>query len=285
MQEAVRVPLRQVRRLRPVHDVVRHRRDALGEVGRGADGAEGMQTHAAVRIRESGAIGGHPSGEERGDARRASGGREDGEGGEDGAVMPGRPSSVCSSVISSAARDLAGGAGPAIPGQVASLALGMTVRTVRPVLSVFSMLSPSSPSSRPPAAPPARTRRAAHPPPAPAAAAGSAPERIMRVSDSASPAAIGSPRPPAPMNAASVAVPTLMTAAVRMPAMMSGAASGSRTWRRICARRHAQRAGRADRVGRGVADAGVGVAQDRDRASRGTARPAPAPRRCRAAGS
>src|SRR4029079_2572093 len=35
------------------------------------------------------------------------------------------------------------------------------------------------------------------------------------------------------MNAANVAVPTSMTAAVRMPAMITGAASGSRTSRRI----------------------------------------------------
>ena len=65
-------------------------------------------------------------------------------------------------------------------------------------------------------------------------AAGIAPERIIRVSDRASPATIGSPSPPAPMNAASVAVPTSITAAVRTPAMMTGVASGSRTSRRIC---------------------------------------------------
>src|ERR1041384_2127446 len=55
-------------------------------------------------------------------------------------------------------------------------------------------------------------------------AAGIAPERIMRVSDSASPATIGSPNPPAPMNAANVAVPTSITAAVRTPAMITGVA-------------------------------------------------------------
>ena len=49
------------------------------------------------------------------------------------------------------------------------------------------------------------------------------------MSESASPVTIGSPSPPAPMNAASVAVPTLITAAVRTPAMIVGAASGSRT--------------------------------------------------------
>jgi len=57
-------------------------------------------------------------------------------------------------------------------------------------------------------------------------AAGMAPDKIMFVSESARPLTIGSPNPPAPMNAASVAVPTSMTAAVRMPAIMTGAASG-----------------------------------------------------------
>ncbi len=39
-----------------------------------------------------------------------------------------------------------------------------------------------------------------------------------------------SPKPPAPMNAAIVAVPTLITAAVLTPARIVGAASGSCTW-------------------------------------------------------
>ena len=45
------------------------------------------------------------------------------------------------------------------------------------------------------------------------------------MSERASPDTIGSPRPPAPMKAASVAVPTPITAAVRIPAMMIGLAS------------------------------------------------------------
>ena len=41
---------------------------------------------------------------------------------------------------------------------------------------------------------------------------------------------------PAPMKAASVAVPMLMTAAVRAPASTLGAANGSSTWRNSCQR-------------------------------------------------
>ena len=41
-----------------------------------------------------------------------------------------------------------------------------------------------------------------------------------------------SPNPPAPMNAAMVAVPTLITAAVFTPARIVGSASGSSTSRR-----------------------------------------------------
>lgn len=40
---------------------------------------------------------------------------------------------------------------------------------------------------------------------------------------------MGSPSPPAPMNAASVAVPMLITAAVLTPARIVGAARGSST--------------------------------------------------------
>ena len=61
------------------------------------------------------------------------------------------------------------------------------------------------------------------------AAAGIAPDRIILVSARANPATIGYPSPPAPMNAAKVAAPTVMTAAVRTPAMIDGAARGSRT--------------------------------------------------------
>ena len=55
-------------------------------------------------------------------------------------------------------------------------------------------------------------------------AAGMAPSRIREVSLRARPVTIGSPRPPAPIKAANVAVPMLMTAAVLIPARIVGAA-------------------------------------------------------------
>src|SRR4051812_48707353 len=61
------------------------------------------------------------------------------------------------------------------------------------------------------------------------AAAGMAPWRIIALSLRLSPMLMGCPSPPAPMNAASVAAPTLMTAEVFTPARMVGDASGSRT--------------------------------------------------------
>ena len=80
----------------------------------------------------------------------------------------------------------------------------------------------------------ARERRrrpvpAAHRRSSASSAAGIAPDNMSRVSASASPATIGSPSPPAPMKAASVAAPTVITAAVLTPAMITGAASGRRT--------------------------------------------------------
>src|SRR5437667_5145730 len=59
------------------------------------------------------------------------------------------------------------------------------------------------------------------------AAAGSAPARSTVWSFSARPCAMRSPNPPAPMKAAMVAVPTLITAEVLTPAMMVSRASGS----------------------------------------------------------
>src|SRR6185503_15859446 len=64
-------------------------------------------------------------------------------------------------------------------------------------------------------------------------AAGSAPARSTVWSLSARPCEMRSPKPPAPMKAAMVTVPTLITAEVLIPAMMVGSASGSSTWRRI----------------------------------------------------
>ncbi len=65
-------------------------------------------------------------------------------------------------------------------------------------------------------------------------AAGIAPSRISRVLASASPRLMNWPNPPAPMKAESVAMPTLITAAVRTPAIITGRASGSRTIHSRC---------------------------------------------------
>ena len=69
------------------------------------------------------------------------------------------------------------------------------------------------------------------------AAAGIAPASIVVVSTIDSPRKMYSPRPPAPIAAAIVAVPTPMTVATRMPAMIDGKASGSSTshssWRPV----------------------------------------------------
>ena len=72
-----------------------------------------------------------------------------------------------------------------------------------------------------------------------------------------------SPKPPAPMNAAIVAVPTLITAAVLTPAISVGAASGSWTWRSAWRARHAERERRLRHPARDALQAGVGVANDR----------------------
>src|SRR5579863_10099647 len=81
-------------------------------------------------------------------------------------------------------------------------------------------------SSQPSAPSAARARRAA----------GIAPARICPLSTEAIPRKMKTPSPPAPIAAAIVAVPTVVTAAMRRPAMMVGAASGSSTMRRICPR-------------------------------------------------
>ena len=102
----------------------------------------------------------------------------------------------------------------------------------------------------------------------------------LAVSLTASPATMRSPRPPAPMKAATVAVPTLMTAAVCTPASSVGSASGSCTRRSACPARQAQRARRrragprARRAGRRACCARWAAAR------RGTAPSAPARNRC-----
>jgi len=58
-------------------------------------------------------------------------------------------------------------------------------------------------------------------------AAGIAPARMVPTSFSARPVTISVPYPPPPMNAASVAVPTVRTAEVLTPAMIVTEASGS----------------------------------------------------------
>lgn len=66
------------------------------------------------------------------------------------------------------------------------------------------------------------------------AAAGIAPARIWTVSTEATPRNINTPSPPPPMTAAITAVPILVTTAIRIPAMMVGAASGNSTIRNNC---------------------------------------------------
>jgi len=56
-----------------------------------------------------------------------------------------------------------------------------------------------------------------------------APDRMVVVSLRFKPVLMGCPKPPAPANAATVAVPTATTALVRMPARIERAASGSST--------------------------------------------------------
>ena len=65
-------------------------------------------------------------------------------------------------------------------------------------------------------------------------AAGIAPRRISRVLLRARPRLMKSPRPPAPMNADRVAMPTPMTVAVRIPATIIGRASGISTMKSRC---------------------------------------------------
>src|SRR6184192_3837518 len=62
-------------------------------------------------------------------------------------------------------------------------------------------------------------------------AAGIAPSRIVTWSFKFNPLIIGSPNPPAPINAASVAVPMLMTALVLIPARIDREASGRKIFR------------------------------------------------------
>ena len=89
------------------------------------------------------------------------------------------------------------------------------------------------------------TRRSTHPSAASAAsaisAAGIAPARICRVSTEAMPRKMNTPSPPPPMAAAMVAVPMVVTVAMRMPARMVRAASGNLHLPEHLPRRHPHR--------------------------------------------
>src|SRR5208283_3350462 len=80
--------------------------------------------------------------------------------------------------------------------------------------------------------------RSIHPSPPSASsamqAAGTAPARICAVSTVATPRKMKTPNPPPPMAAAMVAVPIVVTVAMRTPAMIVGAASGSSTCHSNC---------------------------------------------------
>ncbi|MNY43070.1 hypothetical protein D3C86_1780040 [compost metagenome] len=65
-------------------------------------------------------------------------------------------------------------------------------------------------------------------------AAGIAPANIILLLLSDIPPKINSPRPPAPTNEAKVATPTLITVAVRIPAIMTGIAKGNCTLNSNC---------------------------------------------------
>src|SRR6266700_822676 len=95
-----------------------------------------------------------------------------------------------------------------------------------------SSRAPRPRSSRTPAGVVARSSR---PKPASATTASNAtsraPVRILAVSPTASPSVMNVPRPPLATRAPSVAVAMIWTEAVRMPAMITGPASGSSTWR------------------------------------------------------
>ena len=93
--------------------------------------------------------------------------------------------------------------------------------------------------------------------------AGIAPTKSCGSAIIAMPAVMKSPRPPPPMYAASTAPEMTCTAAVRMPAKITGSASGSSTLRRISLLRHSHAARRVDDLGLDLPHRGVGVDQDR----------------------
>ncbi len=93
-------------------------------------------------------------------------------------------------------------------------------------------------------------------------AAGMAPARMTESLTMATPRKMKVPRPPAPMAAAIVATPMVMTVAVRMPARMTLRASGKRTRRRICVVGHAHGFGGFEDRGLDAAETDVSVAEN-----------------------
>ena len=72
--------------------------------------------------------------------------------------------------------------------------------------------------------------------PTASSAESNAPVNVMAMLLRSMPSRIRLPKPPAPINAASVAVPTISTAAVRMPEIMAGKAIGSSIRHNDCQR-------------------------------------------------
>ena len=105
-------------------------------------------------------------------------------------------------------------------------------------------------------------------------------EHRRALSLTARPATMRSPKPPAPMNAAIVAVPTLITAAVLTPASSVGSASGSCTWRSAWRARQAERQRRLRHAAATRRAGRRGCCARSAAARRGTARSPPARRRC-----
>ena len=97
-------------------------------------------------------------------------------------------------------------------------------------------------------------------------AAGMAPARMTESLTMATPRKMKVPRPPAPMAAAMVATPMVMTVAVRMPARMTLSASGKRTRKENLCGGHAHGFGGFEDGGVDAGEADVGITKDRERA-------------------
>ena len=93
-------------------------------------------------------------------------------------------------------------------------------------------------------------------------AAGMAPARITASLTMATPRKMKVPRPPAPMAAAIVATPMVMTVAVRMPARITERARGRRTRQRIWVLVMPMASAACEDRGVDAGEADVGVAED-----------------------